>query len=188
MGERTTGYFTATGDGPFDVCELCAPTARSYGLTPNPVSAEDVQRARSTGTLRGIWQRCAQRLKRTPKTRAATASDVSGVVAPTGDAAVPVALAVFNESSHVRMLAGLYRTLGAPRASAVPRSVADREVVLTVAWDIVWYQFRIRHDGRIDSQRGTYVADLAHRWQSWNCLVNASGSVSMVESERGAAR
>jgi hypothetical protein len=95
---------------------------------------------------------------------------------PVGSAAIPVALAAFNQSPHARTLAGLYRTLGEPRASVAPRSGTDREVILTVAWEIVWYQFRVMPDG-IEQRRGQYLSELQPRWQQWNCDVASDGTV-----------
>jgi hypothetical protein len=95
---------------------------------------------------------------------------------PVGTAAIPVALAAFNQSPHARTLAGLYRTLGEPRASVAPRSATDREVILTVAWEIVWYQFRVMPDG-IEQARGQYLSELQPRWQQWNCVVAPDGTV-----------
>ncbi|MCW2972718.1 MAG: hypothetical protein JWN72_991, partial [Thermoleophilia bacterium] len=81
-----------------------------------------------------------------------------------------------NQSPHARTLAGLYRTLGAPRSSVAPRSATDREVILTVAWEIVWYQFRVMPDG-IEQHRGQYLSELQPRWQRWNCIVATDGTV-----------
>lgn len=95
---------------------------------------------------------------------------------PVGVAAIPLGVAAFNKSPHARTLAGLYRTLGPPRASVTPRSATDREIIITVAWEIVWYQFRVMPDG-IEQQRGTYMSELAPRWQQWNCGVTPEGTV-----------
>lgn len=205
LGERSVGFFTQDGDGPFDVCELCVARAHRYGLRPRPASADDVVRARSRSVVRrigglfggGSAARTARRAvpadegtaavaaaavnasgRRSRKRRAASApGDQAALGAvPVGRAAIPVALAAFNQSSHARTLAGLYRTLGAPRASVAPRSGTDREVILTVAWEIVWYQFRIMPDG-IEQQRGQYLSELQPRWQQWNCRVAQDGTV-----------
>jgi hypothetical protein len=95
---------------------------------------------------------------------------------PVGAAAVPFALAAFNQSPHARTLAGLHRTLGEPRANVQARSTTDREVIVTVAWEIVWYQFRVMPDG-IERQSGQYLSELAPRWQAWNCEVHTNGTV-----------
>lgn len=210
LGERSVGFFTPTGEGPYDVCELCVPRAHRYGLRPRPSTADEVARARSgslLGRISGLFggsrsttttpkRRARGRVRseqpvdqgtaavaaasaapgtgRRGKRRAAAPADLGAV--PVGAAAIPVALAAFNQSSHARTLAGLHRTLGAPRASVAARSATDREVILTVAWEIVWYQFRIMPDG-IEQQRGQYLTELQPRWQQWNCEVGTDGRV-----------
>lgn len=213
LGERSVGFFTPTGEGPYDVCELCVPRAHRYGLRPRPSTPDEVARARRGSLLRrigGIFGSDARTARRTPaepaiqgsaavaaaaaatgstsgrrsrKRRAAASSlDQAALGAvPVGAAAIPVALAAFNQSGHARTLAGLYRTLGAPRASVAPRSATDREVILTVAWEIVWYQFRVMPDG-IEQQRGQYLSELQPRWQQWNCAVASDGTVRGIDA------
>ncbi len=116
-------------------------------------------------------------LRRHGRRRVVAAADLRST--PVGAAALPVAVATFNESAHARTLAGLSRTLGTPRASVVPRSPTDREVVLTVAWEIVWYQFQIRPDATIEQSKGMHLDDLPVRWKSWNCRVLPSGRIAL---------
>lgn len=207
LGERSIGYFTATGEGPFDVCELCAPKAYRYGLRSQPYSPEEITRTlrggmalRASRWLRKLVSRSdvkgpsipvvqgsavitatTQNSKRRSMRRrpqVALDSTTLGTV-PVGTAAIGVAIAAFNQSSNSRTLAGLYRTLGAPRASVTPRSATDREVILTVAWEIVWYQFRIMPDA-IAQERGQYLSDLQDRWKDWNCIVGPAGTVTFT--------
>jgi len=211
MGERSVGYFTLAGEGPFDVCELCTTRAHRYGLRPRPSTADEVAQASRRGVatqiasaFQGLVGSRSDRRGKRPPARAQGTTAVAAAAAagdagkgrrgrraaaaaapmdlaalgsvPVGSAAIPVAMAAFNQSPHARTLAGLYRTLGAPRASVAPRSGTDREVILTVAWEIVWYQFRVMPDG-IEQQRGTYLSELQPRWQQWNCTVAADGMV-----------
>ncbi|MCW2924646.1 MAG: hypothetical protein JWM98_2050 [Thermoleophilia bacterium] len=215
MGERSVGYFTMAGEGPFDVCQLCVGRAHRFGLRPRPSTAEEVASARSGGvaarmaaTVRAIvGGRSTKATRRKRRTAPAPVQGSAAVAAaaaaadagkgrrgrraaaaaapmdpfalgsvPVGSAAIPVALAAFNQSPHARTLAGLYRTLGAPRSSVAPRSATDREVILTVAWEIVWYQFRVMPDG-IEQVRGQYLSELQPRWQHWNCIVAPDGTV-----------
>jgi hypothetical protein len=215
MGERSVGFFTASGEGPYDVCQLCVPRAHRFGLRPRPSTADEVARARrgnavsklldATRSLVGSRNARSSRpsvraaepkAHGTAAVAAAAAAKASGSgrrgrrravaaapldpyalgAVPVGSAALPVALAAFNQSPHARTLAGLYRTLGAPRASVAPRSATDREVILTVAWEIVWYQFRVMPDG-IEQQRGQYLSELQPRWQQWNCDVSPDGTI-----------
>lgn len=221
LGERSVGFYTPIGDGPFDVCELCIPRAHRFGLRPRPSTAEEMAHARRSGIvnritgvfagrggiLRGGSTRsrrltaqpepaqgsaavaaaaaagAAGRGRRSKRRAAAAALDQHALGAvPVGAAAIPVAIAAFNQSSHARTLAGLHRTLGAPRSSVAPRSTTDREVIITVAWEIVWYQFRIMPDG-IEQQRGQYLSELQPRWQLWNCVVAPDGTVSEVQDD-----
>lgn len=216
MGERSVGYFTANGEGPFDVCELCVPRAHRYGLRSRPSTADEVARASRNGAIKRVksaigaivagksrpQRRPAPVVQGSAAVAAAQASSPNGKprrrriaatasldtmslgAVPVGAAAIPVALAAFNQSPHARTLAGLYRTLGAPRASVTPRSVTDREVIVTVAWEIVWYQFRVMPDG-IEQQRGQYLAELHERWQSWNCVVASDGTVREAGEPNG---
>ena len=55
--------------------------------------------------------------------------------------AVEAGLELFNESGHPRTVSGIARTLGDPRVSVVQRNAS--EVVVTVAWDLSWYQYRV---------------------------------------------
>ena len=50
---------------------------------------------------------------------------------------------LFNESAFRRTIAGIAKSLGEPKASIVSLSGTSNEVVLSVAWDISWYQYRI---------------------------------------------
>ena len=217
LGERSVGFFTPAGDGPYDVCELCVPRAHRYGLRPRPSTPDEVAGARSGNLLRrigGLFGGTGDRTRRTrtrsPRTAEPVAQGTAAIAAaattsgrrgkrrgsapvdervlgsvPVGSAAIPVALAAFNQSPHARTLAGLYRTLGEPRASVAPRSSTDREVILTVAWEIVWYQFRIMPDG-IEQERGQYLSDLQPRWQQWNCAVATDGRVRMQDADPAA--
>ncbi len=55
--------------------------------------------------------------------------------------AVEAGIELFNESGHRRTVSGIIRTLGDPRVSVIQRS--HREVVVTIAWELSWYQFRV---------------------------------------------
>ena len=47
-----------------------------------------------------------------------------------------------------RTIAGICKSLGEPQASFLPLSGVNPEVVVTVAWDISWYQYRVIFESR----------------------------------------
>ena len=53
---------------------------------------------------------------------------------------------LFNASPYRRTVGGIGKSLGKPHASVVPLSGVNTEVVVTVAWDISWYQYRVLFD------------------------------------------
>src|SRR5204862_7302186 len=52
----------------------------------------------------------------------------------------------FNASQFRRTVGAIGKSLGEPRVSVVVLSGLNPEVVLTVAWDISWYQYRVSVD------------------------------------------
>ena len=50
---------------------------------------------------------------------------------------------IFNSSDYRRTVGGIAKSLGEPHASVVPLSGVKSELVVTVAWDISWYQYRV---------------------------------------------
>jgi hypothetical protein len=62
----------------------------------------------------------------------------------------------------------------------------NAELVITVAWDISWYQYRVTPDApqpvRLE-QRGHDLADLGHQYQIWNAHLEDDGRV-VPEIER----
>jgi hypothetical protein len=102
------------------------------------------------------------------------------------------ALELFNASEHPRTVAGLARTLGAPHAGAATSTASAAEVVLTVAWELSWYQFNVDlSDGREPVRlrgQGQELSELPGEARNWNCEMAADGTISLVaEGEAEAA-
>ena len=60
------------------------------------------------------------------------------------------ALYAFNHSDHRRTVAGLTRTLGPPRATALAIRTGNGDaerVRLTIAWELTWYQWEVAAAG-----------------------------------------
>ncbi len=92
------------------------------------------------------------------------------------------ALDVFNLSEHPRTIAGIARSLGAPSASAITSAASAAEVVLTVAWELSWYQFTVdlsdpREPVQVRAQ-GQELSELGDDVRSWNLEVGADGRLS----------
>ena len=87
---------------------------------------------------------------------------------------------LFNESAFRRTVAGIAKSLGAPKASILPLSGVNSEVVLTVAWDISWYQYRITPDSgqpvRL-AERGHEPGELESLFTGWNAHLSPDGRI-----------
>jgi hypothetical protein len=92
------------------------------------------------------------------------------------------ALDLFNASEHPRTVAGLARTLGPPQAGAVTSDSSAAEVVLTIAWELSWYQFCVDlSDGREPVRlrgQGHELSELPEEAHDWNCELGEDGAMS----------
>ena len=80
-----------------------------------------------------------------------------------------------------RTVEGVARALGAPLVSIVPLSGVNSELVLTFAWEITWYQYRVLPEaGAADPPRRPGRGHLARsrpRSPSWNAQLDENGRV-----------
>ena len=83
--------------------------------------------------------------------------------------AIVEAADLFNDSAYRRTIAGIAKSLGDARVSLLPLSGVNPEVVITVAWDISWYQYRVSPESpqhvRL-AERGYELDDLDPRFTS----------------------
>jgi len=78
---------------------------------------------------------------------------------------------LFNDSPYRRTIAGIAKSLGNARVSLVPLSGVTPDVVVTVAWEISWYQYRIAFDAAQPvrlAERGYELDELDPRFTVWN--------------------
>jgi hypothetical protein len=92
------------------------------------------------------------------------------------------ALNLFNVSEHPRTITGIARSLGTPQASALTSGASAAEIVLTVAWELSWYQFTVdlsdpREPVQVRAQ-GQELAELDDEARSWNLEVDGEGRLS----------
>ncbi len=85
---------------------------------------------------------------------------------------------IFNSSDYRRTVGGIAKSLGEPRASIVPLSGVSGELIVTVAWDISWYQYRVSPESaqavRL-AERGHEMAQLDPGYQNWNASIEQDG-------------
>ena len=206
-GERATLYLTRDG-AEASVCELCRPRAEAAGwLLPHEAEARGGigrERRRPRGQMLGSL------LSRLP---AAATGESQATEAPPEEVATrahsrrpPVerrpaaepratrepaergttvadAIAAFNHSNHRRTVAGLTRTLGPPRATAlaVRASNGSPGARLTVAWELTWYQWEVGPGAGgpevRESGKGETIDQLRAPDRAWNLLVGSDGTL-----------
>ena len=173
MGEHAIRF--SPGGGEYvDVCTLCADIALEHGWlregSPSlPTLPADVRRRKSrwAGLLGG---------KRSEEEPVADEPILRRLSEP--ELAVVEAADLFNSSPHRRTVAGVAKSLGAPKASIVPLSGVSGEMVVTVAWEISWYQYRVLPDApqplRL-AERGHDLEELESSFQDWNAYLAEDG-------------
>ena len=96
------------------------------------------------------------------------------------EAALVEAADLFNASLFLRTVQGVGRALGAPLISIVPLSGVTGELVLTFAWEITWYQYRVVPEApqpiRL-ADRGSDISEIEAAFTAWNGKLDESGRV-----------
>jgi hypothetical protein len=87
---------------------------------------------------------------------------------------------IFNASQYRRTVGGIGKSLGAPKVSVIVLSGVNSEVVVTVAWEISWYQYRVSPESenpvRLEG-RGHDPSELETSFTSWNGHMEDDGRV-----------
>ncbi len=104
---------------------------------------------------------------------------------------VQAAQRYYNESVFVDRIRDVRRSLGKPKASLVRLAGAEPQTILTVFWDIVWYQYLIdlRRDLPSTAPRvvlhreGMDLDELAFHFRDKNSTVNDDGRLDASELE-----
>ena len=183
QGEHALRY-SPDGTRYVDVCPLCTETAADHGwvkegVALSPILQQPVRRRRQ----RSLWQSIL----------GAREEEVEPVISEPilrrlgdGEMALVEAAELFNATQFRRTIAGVAKALGEPQASITPLSGVNSEMVLTFAWDITWYQYRVSPESaqpvRV-AERGQDIADLDPTFQQWNATVTDDGRL-IPEIER----
>jgi hypothetical protein len=178
LGERAA-RFTPGGDNWVDVCALCVDAASEHGWikegTPTtPLVAEAPRRRRSKlSNLSGLFE------TRRADPEPAVSEPVLRRLSPDEQALVEAA-ELFNESPYSRTIAGIAKSLGEARVSMLPLSGTNSEIVLTIAWEISWYQYRLLPESAQPvrlAERGHELTELSGRFKQWNARLDGHGRV-----------
>jgi len=176
MGERATRFAPGAGEPYVDVCPLCQETALDYGWIKEgspttPVVADRRRRSWFTSFFGDTRKPTVEPVVDEPILRRLSEPELAMVEAAD----------LFNESNYRRTIAGIAKSLGEPKASIVPLSGTSSEVVLTVVWDISWYQYRISPDAgqpvRL-AERGHEPRELETTFTAWNAKLTGDGRIA----------
>ena len=178
MGERSF-RFTPGGEDWVDVCALCTETADEHGWIKEgspttPLVPETPRRKRRFPGLGLIEQH------RKVEPEPVFSEPMLRRLSPSEQAMVEAA-EVFNESAYRRTIAGIAKSLGEARVSFLPLSGTNPEVVVSVAWDISWYQYRVVFESgqpvRL-AERGYELDELDDRFKEWNGHLGPDGRLT----------
>lgn len=176
MGERAIRFSPNGGTDYVDVCPLCAETAIEYGWiregSPTTPTVPTERRRRGLlSTLLGAKPRAVEEtVASEPILRRLSEPELAMVEAAD----------LFNASQYRRTVGGIAKSLGRPSVSVVVLSGVNAEVVVTVAWEISWYQYRVSPDSdnpvRLEG-RGHDPAELEASFVEWNAHLDDEGRI-----------
>lgn len=181
MGERVV-RFAPNGEDFVDVCPLCQDAALGHGWIKEgspttPTVPSERRRRRGLSSLFDPRRSAPEQpVVSEPILRRLSAPELQMVEAAD----------IFNESDYRRTVGGIAKSLGRPRASIVPLSGVTGELVVTVAWEISWYQYRVTPEATQPvrlAERGHELGELESSFTEWNAQIEADGRL-MPEIQR----
>jgi hypothetical protein len=177
MGERATRFSPGGDDRWVDVCPLCQEVALEYGWlkegSPTTPTVPAAARRKGRFSLGGLLSG-----RSAAEETVATEPILRRLSEP--ELAMVEAADLFNASDYRRTIGGIAKSLGGPTASIVPLSGVTGELVITVAWDISWYQYRVLPDSAQPirlAERGHDLDDLEESFTVWNARIEEDGRI-----------
>ena len=173
LGERATRFAPEGGEF-VDVCPLCQEIAVEHGWVKegSPTSPTvPIQRRRRRLSLSTLFER-----EEAPPHPVAPEPILRRLSDP--ELAMVEAAELFNASQFRRTVGGIGKSLGEPQASIVSLGGLGRELVITIGWDISWYQYRVTLDSAQPvrlADRGLELSELESGYKRWNARVEHDG-------------
>ena len=174
QGEHAMRY-SPDGNTFVDVCPLCSEIAVDHGWVREGVAVSPMLQQPARKRQRSLWQSLLGARAEEPEPVVS-----EPILRRLGDEEIALveAAELFNATQFRRTIAGVSKALGEPLASITPLSGVNAEMVLTFAWDISWYQYRVSPESsqpvRV-AERGQDIADLDASFQNWNATVTDDG-------------
>jgi hypothetical protein len=176
VGERAVRY-APDGETFVDVCPLCQEIAVEEGWlkegSPTTPIVEGEPRRRKFSLSALFDARRGEEPAVTPEPILRRLSEP--------EQAMVEAAELFNGSAFRRTIAGIAKSLGSPRVSILPLPGINVEVVVTIAWDISWYQYRVTPDSaqpvRLE-ERGYEITELDSLYKEWNGHLEPDGRIA----------
>jgi hypothetical protein len=177
VGELPLRFAPDGMDDYVDVCPLCQETALDHGWvregSPIGPAVRHTRRRRplSLAAIFGGQRRpAAEQIVAEPILRRLSQDEQTQLEAA----------ALFNASDAVRTVDGISRSLGEPKASIVVLSGQNAEVVITIAWEISWYQYRISPGSAQPvrlAERGLEPGELDSKLAVWNARYESGAGI-----------
>ncbi len=177
LGERAVRFSPNGGEHYVDVCQLCQEIATEYGWlkegapTTPTIHAERRKKRFSIASLIGLPN---------PQAEAPVASEPILRRLSEQELAIVEAANLFNASQFRRTVGGIAKSLGDPNVSVIPLSGVTSDVVLTIAWEISWYQYRVASDSGAPvrlAERGQDLGELEDSFSQWNAHMGEDGRI-----------
>jgi hypothetical protein len=175
QGEHALRY-SPDGVEFMDVCPLCQSVAVEYGWIREGGPTSPIH----AGRRRRRRQRWAQFLGGRPAAEKPIMPEPILRRLSEGEAALVEAADLFNASLFRRTVQGVARALGTPMVSIVPLSGVNSELVLTFAWEITWYQYRVLPEAPQPLRlvdRGADISEIDSAFTGWNAQLDENGRV-----------
>jgi hypothetical protein len=173
QGERAVRYAPDGGEY-VDVCPLCQELADEYGWRKEGSPTTPTVPSSAAGAGASVDSRRCSRAEETvasePILRRLSEPELQTVEAAD----------LYNASDYRRTIGGVSKSLGEPRASILPLAGVNQELLITIAWDITWYQYRVSPESaqpvKLEA-RGHELGDLEGAFQAWNARIQPDGRI-----------